>query len=267
MNNLNLASYPQIVYNVDAMAQHAPGGRPSLFPGKMWAVKSTFAGVSRPVDFIQIPSTYQYLNNEFQQLLISADRVSGIPEYSQGMASGAKNGAAGTASGLSMLLEAAGNQIKEPIENLDNGLLEPLIRAMYHELLNDPEVSPDAKGDFKIVALGANGLIFKEQATIRRREFLQLVLSSPVLQQLIKPEGMIALIREVVDGLSMETDDIVPNKAEQLEKLAAAEREAQMQMMMQNGGGMPPEAGDVQPPPMQEEIPARQLPVQPPQEV
>lgn len=263
MNNLNLASYPQVIVNADALNQFAPGSKPGLMPGKVWTVRTTFSGVNKPVDFFTIPTIYPHLNAEFQQLMVMADRVSGIPEYSQGLSSGAKNGAAGTASGLSMLLEAAGNQIKAPIDNIDTGLLEPLVRSLYYELLNDPEVPGEAKGDFKIVALGANGLIFKEQVTQKRREFLQLVLSSPILQQLIKPEGVNALIRDVAEGLGMETDEIVPTKSEILEKLAMAQ---QQQAMAAANGAVPPEVAP-QPPEAAVAPNGQQLPVQPPQGV
>lgn len=269
MNNLNLSAYPQIIVNQDALNQFAPGSKPGLLPGKVWITRPTFSGVTKPVDFFNIPTVYPQLNGEFQQLLIMADRVSGIPEYSQGLATGAKNGAAGTASGLSMLLEAAGNQIKAPIDNIDTGLLEPLIRSLYFDLLNDPEAPAEAKGDFKIVALGANGLIFKEQITQKRREFLQLVLMSPVLQQIIKPEGVTALIREVADGLGMETDDIVPTKTEMMEQLAIAQQQQEMQqrMMMEQqmaaaGAPMPEESNPGMTAPN-----GQPLPVQPPQGV
>lgn len=266
MNNLNLTAYPQVVINDDVLAQFAPGSRAALVPGKVWHVRNSFQGTVKPVDFFNIPSVYPQLSTEFEKALIMADRVSGIPEYSQGLASGAKNGAAGTASGLSMLLEAAGNQIKDPINNIDNGVIEPLIRELYYELLDDPEVPDEAKGDFKIVALGANGLMFKEQVTQRRREFLQLVMASPLLQQIIKPEGVTALVREVADGLNMETDDLVPTKTEQAEQKAAAEQQAQQQLdamlAQQVSGGNP---GQVQPPPESSGNPA--LPVQVPQGV
>ncbi len=266
MNNLNLTAYPQVVVNDDVLAQFAPGSRAALVPGKVWHVRNSFQGTVKPVDFFNIPSVYPQLSTEFEKALIMADRVSGIPEYSQGLSSGAKNGAAGTASGLSMLLEAAGNQIKDPINNIDNGVIEPLIRELYYELLDDPEVPDEAKGDFKIVALGANGLMFKEQVTQRRREFLQLVMASPLLQQIIKPEGVTALVREVTDGLNMETDDLVPTKTELTEQKAAAQQQAQPQldaMLAQQMSGATP--GQVQPPPESSGNPA--LPVQVPQGV
>lgn len=266
MNNLNLTAYPQVVINDDVMAQFAPGSRAALVPGKVWHVRNSFQGTVKPVDFFNIPSVYPQLSAEFEKALIMADRVSGIPEYSQGLSSGAKNGAAGTASGLSMLLEAAGNQIKDPITNIDNGVLEPLVKELYYELLDDPEVSNEAKGDFKIVALGANGLMFKEQVTQRRREFLQLVMASPLLQQIIKPEGVTALVREVADGLGMETDDLVPTKTELTEQKAAAEQQAQQQldaMLAQQVSGATP--GQVQPPPVSTGGNPATLPVKPPQ--
>lgn len=267
MNNLNLTAYPQVVINDDVMAQFAPGSRAALVPGKVWHVRNSFQGTVKPVDFFNIPSVYPQLSGEFEKALIMADRVSGIPEYSQGLASGAKNGAAGTASGLSMLLEAAGNQIKDPINNIDKGVLEPLVRELYYELLDDPEAPNEAKGDFKIVALGANGLMFKEQVTQRRREFLQLVMASPLLQQIIKPEGVTALIREVADGLGMETDDLVPTKSEMVEQRINAENAQQQQMnaaIDQMNAAAAPGGGQVQPPEVQN---SQQMPVQIPQGV
>jgi hypothetical protein len=185
--------------------------------------------------------------------MVIADRVSGIPEYTQGLSSGAKNGAAGTASGLSMLLEAAGNQIKKPIGNLDAGVIKPVIENLYYQLLDDPDVPNDAKGDFKIIALGANGLIFKEQIIQKRRELLSLVMQSPLLQQIIKPEGITALVRATVDDVNLETDDLVPTKAELLEKKAIAEQQAMIQQQAQQAAAA-------------QQTPAtpEQLPVQPP---
>lgn len=253
INNLNLASYPQVVVNDDALNQLVPGsGAFALVPGHVWHTRPTFSGMVKPLDFINVPSNYAHLAAEFEKILVVADRVSGIPEYSQGLSVGARNGAAGTASGLSMLLEAAGNQIKKPIANIDRGLIQPLITILYHQLLDDPSVANDAKGDFKIVALGANGLIFKEQRAQRRRDFLQLVLSSPVLLQLIKPEGLNALVRAVADSLDMETDKLLPNstellmqkfQAEQQQQLAAAQAQAQPPMPPQEAApadGEPP---------------------------
>jgi hypothetical protein len=245
MNNLNLTAYPQVVINDDVLAQFAPGARAALVPGKIWHVRNSFQGTVKPVDFFNIPSVYPQLSGEFERALVMADRVSGIPEYSQGLAAGAKNGAAGTASGLSMLLEAAGNQIKDPINNIDKGLIEPLVKELYYELLDDPEVPNEAKGDFKIVALGANGLMFKEQVTQRRREFLQLVMASPLLQQILKPEGVTALIRSLADGLGMETDDLVPTKTEMIEQRIAAENNAAMNPPPETSGNSTP---PIQPP-------------------
>jgi hypothetical protein len=253
VNNLTLASYPQVVVNDDIMNQFAPGQRAALVPGKIWHIRNAFSGVSKPVDFFNIPTAYNELAAEFEKQMVIADRVSGIPEYTQGLSSGAKNGAAGTASGLSMLLEAAGNQIKKPIGNLDAGVIKPVIENLYYQLLDDPDVPNDAKGDFKIIALGANGLIFKEQIIQKRRELLSLVMQSPLLQQIIKPEGITALVRATVDDVNLETDDLVPTKAELLEKKAIAEQQAMIQQQAQQAAAA-------------QQTPAtpEQLPVQPP---
>ena len=98
-----------------------------------------------------------------------------------------------------------------------------------------------AKGDFKIHARGAIGLAFKEQSQIRRREFFSLVLQSPLLQQILKPEGIVALTREVVRTLDMPVNDIVTSETEfaaqqqqlQLQQQAAAAQSDELQAAIQ----------------------------------
>jgi sugar (pentulose or hexulose) kinase len=108
------------------------------------------------------------------------------------------------------------------------------------------------------IDIGANGLIFKEQLIQKRREFLSLVMQSPLLQQIIKPEGITALVRSTVDDLNMESDDLVPTKMELTEQRIAAEQQqamaAAMQQQAQAAGAeaLPPEApeqGQAVPPP------------------
>ena len=120
---------------------------------------------------------------------------------------------------------------------------------------------------FGVIAhvFGANGLIFKEQITQKRQEFLQLVLNSPVLQQIIKPEGVNALIREVAKGLGMETDELVPTKAEMMERLQQEQMMLEQQQMQLNEQSAPPPEGAA---PEGMMSPNGQiLPVQPPQGV
>lgn len=215
INNLHLASLPQMVVNTDAV-RVPPGRLNRAAPGQVWSVSNVgFIGSHRPIDFITVPDNSAHVSQQFERLLVLADRLS-VPEYSQGIAQGAINGAAGTASGLAMLIEAAGNQVMDAIRSIDHGVIEPVVRALYREMLNDPEVPNDAKGDFKIHALGANSLAFKTQLQQRRNEFFQLVLQSQVLQSLLKPEGVAALAREVVKTLDMPTEKIVPPDSEVL---------------------------------------------------
>lgn len=224
-NNLALAGAPQVIINTDAV-RLKPGEPLQITPFKQWFVSgSGYYGAQKPFELMQIPDVSDSLSRELEKELVFADRISGIPEYSQGVSKGAENGAAGTASGLSMLLDAASNQIKDPINNIDEGLYEPLIRDLYYDKINDPEVPDSAKGDFKIHARGAIGLAFKEQSQIRRREFFSLVLQSPLLQQILKPEGIVALTREVVRTLDMPVKDIVPSETE----FAAQQQQLQLQ--------------------------------------
>lgn len=61
-----------------------------------------------------------------------------------------------------------------------------------------------------LTALGANSLVVKDAAQLRRNEFLQVALNSPVAQEVVGKEGVAALLREQSKTLDMDTDEIVP---------------------------------------------------------
>jgi len=68
---------------------------------------------------------------------------------------------------------------------------------------------PDLKGDINIVVRGANALVAKESAQVRRNEFLAAT-GNPVDMQIVGLEGRAHILREVAKGLDLDTDKIVP---------------------------------------------------------
>ena len=80
------------------------------------------------------------------------------------------SGAAGTSSGLSMLMGAVNIVIKDLITAWDEGITQPFIRAMY--AWNMKFNSDDSiKGDYDVVATGSASLIAKE---VRARQLNEL---------------------------------------------------------------------------------------------
>ncbi len=245
VNNMSLASGPQVVYNIDRLPQGE--NITQLFPWKIWQVTSDpLNGNARPVEFYQPDSRASELMAVYEKFAVLADEYTGIPRY---MTGGNPSGGAGrTASGMSMLMTNAGKSIKQVIANIDEHVIKPLIDRLYYYNMRYSD-DPDLKGDVNIQALGAASLMEKEAIQQRQNEFLGIALNSPVAQQVIGMEGVAELLRQAAKRLDMNVDDIVPPEDVVKRKVmeANAMQQAQMMANQQNGqaqaGGTPPVPG------------------------
>jgi hypothetical protein len=113
-------------------------------------------------------------------------------------------------------------------------------------MMFDPD--PYIKGDFKVVAKGAIGLLHKETLQMRRNEFL-MATANPIDSQITGIEGRAYMLRESARGLQMDTSKIVPDqntfeeqKIQARAQIMAQEMVQQLlaQMQQQQGGGQPP---------------------------
>lgn len=207
VNNMAIASGPQVEVHTDRI----PIGEniTAIAPWRIWQTLSDPHGGSRnpAVNFHDIPSNAPELLKVFEHFSSLADEYTGIPKYAYG--EGGSGGAAGTASGLSMLMSSAARGIKAVIANLD-GPIEGSIRRTYvFNMLYDKD--PSIKGDLKVDAKGSTSLIAKEQQMVRRNEFLQQT-NNPVDMSIIGAEGRAAMLREHVKSFDMPVDDVVPDR-------------------------------------------------------
>jgi hypothetical protein len=237
-NNMGIASGPQVGVNVDRL----PPGEDltQMYPWKIWQFTNDPMGsAAKPMEFFQPQSVSGELIAIFDKFSMRADEDTGIPRYITGDNAGI-GGAGRTASGMSMLMSNAGKTIKQVIFNIDTYVTKPLIERLYFYNMQYAD-DPDLKGDVNIVARGANSLVVKDAAQVRRNEFLQVVLNSPVVQQIVGMEGIAALLHEQAKTLDMDADAIVPS----VEALQLKQLETQMQQGMApppvEGG--PPGAG------------------------
>lgn len=230
VNNMGIASGPQVDVNVDRM----PKGEniTKMYPWKIWQSKSDPYGSTAPaVNFFQPNMMAAELMGIYEKFATLADEYSSIPRYLSG--DGSSGGAGRTASGLSMLMSNAGKGIKQVISNIDQYVLGPAIERLYYFNMKYEE-DPELKGDIRVVARGANSLVVKEQAQLRRNEFLQIALNSESVAQIIGEEGVAALLREGAKALDMDTDAIVPS-ADMLKVRANQLQQAQQQASLQQG--------------------------------
>lgn len=204
-NNMGVASGPQVGVNVDRL----PTGEDitMVFPWKIWQTTSDpYGSTAKPVEFFQPGMISAELMNIYQFWSAVADEHTGVPRYMTGDMGGSS--AMRTASQTSMMMNNAGKAIKQVIANIDAAIQCLLERLYYHNMLHSEDV--DLKGDINIIARGANSLIVKETAQQRRNEFLQLCLTNPIVQQIVGPEAIAALLRENVKTMDMDVDSIIP---------------------------------------------------------
>lgn len=222
-NNMGVASGPQAEVHVDRL----PDGEDvtSMFPWKIWQTTSDRTGGGQPaVRFFQPNMNAEALMNVYQYFSRQADEVTGIPSYVYGNTAG--SGVGRTASGLSMLMDNAAKGIKAAIASVDLVVSSMVDRLYVHNMIYDPDNS--CKGDFKVIARGAMGLVAKEQLQMRRNEFLQAT-ANPVDLQIVGPKGRAYLLREVAQSLQMDTDKLVPT----VEKIEFEQQKLQAMQQMQ----------------------------------
>lgn len=228
-NNMGIASGPQVGVNVSRL----PAGEDitQMYPWKVWQFQSAeFNDGSQPLHFFQPESNANELMAVFEKFSSRADEDTMIPKY---MTGGHQPGASRTSSGLSMLISNAGKGIKQVISNIDKNVIIPAIERLYHDNLRYSD-DPDLVGDVNINARGASSLVVKEAEALRRNEFLQLVLQSPMAQQIVGLDGAAELLRDAAQNLNQNPDRIVPDRAKlsQIQQQAAVIEQLQQQLAM-----------------------------------
>jgi hypothetical protein len=244
VNNMGLASGPQVVVNVDRLAVGEDVTQ--LRPWRIWQVTSDPMGngsyQQKPIEFSQPDSRVAELAGIIQTFMDLADEWSGIPKYLTGDAPG---GAGRTASGLSMLMSNAGKSLKQVVANIDNYVMRPMLQRLHYWNMKYAE-DPDLKGDINIVVRGANALVAKEAAQVRRNEFLAAT-ANPIDMQVLGVEGRAEVLREVVKTLDMNVDKVIPSAEMLRVKQALAAKQAQIlqaqQMAMGEVPQLPPPGG------------------------
>jgi hypothetical protein len=234
INNMGMASGPMVGVNV----QRLPDGEKvqSIQPWNIYQFVNHKAGISEPpIHFFQPDSNADVLMRVYAEFERRADEYTGIPAYAHGDSS--VGGAGNTASGLSMLMGAATRGIKNVLGNIDIDVIEPVVRAMYnHNMRYDPD--EDIKGDLRIVAKGATGLMIREQMQMRRNEFLQTT-NNPTDLQIMGMEGRAELLRGAARALDLPVGKVIPTEQAMNKKGLLMQ---QQQMLAQQAGMVPGEA-------------------------
>lgn len=241
VNNLSIASGPQVVVNDDRLSNDEDGEE--LYPWKRWHVQTDPMGNNGapPITFFQPNSNASELLGVYKSFVDMADELSAIPKYLSG--AGAGSGAGRTASGLAMLMGNASKILQTVAANIDRDVLEPLLSALFDMVMLTDE-NGMLNGDEKVRVLGVSVAVQKETQRARQLEFLQIT-ANPIDAQIVGPKGRAAILRNVATTIGMNGEEIVPSE----EKLEAQEKQAQMMAMTQGipgHGGMGEKAADAQ---------------------
>ena len=211
VNNLSISSGPQVVINLDRLAQTEDAN--TLYPWKRWHVIDDPLGqnkTEKPVDFFQPQSNVQELMAVYEKFANMADEASALPKYLTG--SGATGGAGRTASGLAMLMDNASKVMQNVAANVDDDILTPSIEGLY-EMVMLSSVGPQLKGDETIVVKGVTVAVQKETDRMRKLEFLQMT-ANPMDFGIMGPNGRAAVLEDVAEELGMKGKKVVPSPEE-----------------------------------------------------
>lgn len=241
-NNMGLSSGPLVEVEVTRLAE---GEKITvLHPWKIIQTKPSQNTPAPAVRFHNVPSNSTELIGVFNYFSSLADTYCGVQNYDQGV--NPRSGAAGTASGLSMLMNASSRQIKRVVAGVDRVIEQSAQGAHMEFMLHHPD-NAMKQGDAQIRALGSSSLMIREQQQMRRAEFLAAT-ANPLDAQIIGPDGRSELLREVAKGLDLPQDRVVPSRDEVMRRV----QQAMLQAIPPNpqapvgpgeiveGGGIPP---------------------------
>ena len=211
VNNMAMASGPQIGVNVERL----PAGEDltNITPYKIWQFKESQTGsATKALEFFQPESRAAEILQVIEKAYSFADDFSLIPRYMAGNNQG--QGSPGrTASGLSMLMEAANKGLKGVVANVDTRIMTPMLEALYNfNMIHNPDES--IKGDAQVVARGAISLMQLEALQLRRNEFL-VATNNPTDNQIMGLEGRAEILRETAKGLQMDVNRVIPPRGSQ----------------------------------------------------
>jgi hypothetical protein len=213
-----------------------PGQDLSVYPGKIFRRQGGAPG--QAIFGTKFPN----VSNENMQLFDKArqltDEATGLPSFSHGQTG--VTGVGRTASGISMLMNAAAGSIKTVIKNVDDYLLNPLGKGMFRFNMQF-DFDPDIKGDLEVKARGTESLMANEVRSQRLMQFMQ-VAASPALAPFAKFQY---IIREIAKALDLDPDKVTNNmdeaalQAEIMKGFQQPQQEAMQQQQQPVAGANP----------------------------
>ena len=193
-----------LIFEVDE-TNLVPGQDLSVYPGKVFRRQGGAPGQGLfSTKFQNVSNENMMLFDKARQL---ADEATGIPSFSHGQTG--VMGVGRTASGMSMLMGAAAQNIKTVVKNIDDYLLSPLGQAMFAFNMQF-DFDPEANGDLAVIARGTESLMRNEIRSQKLMQVMQLS-ANPAMAPMIKFDY---ILREIAASLDLDEDKIVNDPRE-----------------------------------------------------
>ena len=201
----NAALSGNLIIEVDE-TNLVPGQDMEIYPGKVFRRQSGAPG--QAIFSTSFKNVSQELLMMFDKARQLSDEATGIPSYSHGV--GGVMGVGRTASGMSMLMGAAAQNIKAVVRNLDDYLLSPLGRSLFSFNMQFNFDKDSAKGDLEVKARGTESLMRNEIRSQRLLQFMQMA-ANPAMQPFVKYDY---ILRELAASMDLDEDKILNDQRE-----------------------------------------------------
>lgn len=230
IDNLALSGNIMVEVSED---QLTPGQSMEFYPGKVW--RRNGGQVGQSVFGMKFPNVTQELMVVYDKARQLTDESTNMPSYAHGGTN--VQGMGRTASGMSMLMGAAAQSIKDVVRNIDDYFLSPLGKNLFAfnmQFSFDEEIM----GDLDVVAKGTESLMRNEIRSQRLLQFLQTGMGNPVTAPLVNADY---ILRELATSLDLD-EEMVVNDQRKMMIQAQMIKEMQAAMgggAMGAGGGAP----------------------------
>ena len=183
-----------------------PGQDLSVYPGKIFRRQGGAPG--QAIFGTKFPTVANENMQLFDKARVLADESTGLPSFAHGQTG--VMGVGRTASGISMLMNAASGGIKNVIKNVDDYLLRPLGEGLFRFNMQFNFDNKMLKGDLEVKARGTESLMANEVRSQRLMQFLQ-VASNQALAPFAKFQYV---IREIAKSLDLDPEKVTNNMDE-----------------------------------------------------
>jgi len=182
-----------------------PGQDLSVYPGKIFRRQAGAPG--QAIFGTKFPNVTGECLQVFDKARQLADESTGMPSFAHG--STGVMGVGRTASGMSMLMGAAAQNIKAVVRNIDDYLLSPLGRALFAFNMQF-NFDKSIKGDIGVVARGTESLMRNEVRSQRLLQFMQMT-ANPSMAPFVKYDY---ILRELAASMDLDEEKVLNDPRE-----------------------------------------------------